>query len=396
MKIDTRIQRTGHALIVGAGIAGLTAAWWLKRAGWQVTILEKRPNVSANGYLLSLSGPGYSVARKMNILGDLKQLHKAIDENYYFDHNGKEILKFNYLKISKRIDWVTLTRAELAKVIYEKVLQKIQIKFSTTLLSYQEKNDKVIARLSDGSELTADVLIGADGARSALRKQLFHEDEITIENLGYRVAAFNVRSKEDFKNNFMSYSEPSRLAQFFTFSKTHLTALYIWKDEAKGQVTTTEDQVTILSNEFQESHPFAKKWIDDVGSEQSLYFDEMAMVCMNKWSKGRVVLLGDAAHCLTLLSGQGAGIAMTSAYLLSRSLIENDVMRALDVHESLMRPSVTRLQERSRKMALWFIPKTKIGFDLRNIIMKRVPEKLLLWYFFKSVKSDILAAKVDL
>jgi len=384
-----------HALIVGAGIAGLTAAWWLKFYGWKVTIIEKTSSISSNGYMLSLSSTGYDVATKMSILPELEKHHKEIGINYYLDKNGKEVLRHDFQEISKVIDWVTLSRADLASVIYDHVIDKIKIKFSTTLACHQETQSGIEAVLSDGSKVTADLLIGADGVRSALRKELFSEDSVCVEKLGYRFAAFEIETQENLSNDFISYTDPGRLTQLHSLSKKCVTALYIWRDETSAYIKSNQARKEILKQAFGDSHVNAQKWIGEVAQEQTIYLDDMAMVSMKKWSKGRVVLLGDAAHCLTLLSGQGAGTAMTSAYLLAKLLVSNEIDDALVKHEALLRPSVERLQERSRNIALWFIPKTRFGFAFRSLIMKCMPKRFLTRYFLKSIESDVLDAKLD-
>ncbi len=113
---------------------------------------------------------------------------------------------------------------------------------------------------------------------------------------------------------------------------------------------------------------------------------------MPAWSKGRVLLLGDSAHCLTLISGQGAGMAMTSACLLGEELASGDIDAALVRHEKKLRPAIERLQTRSRKMANWFIPATPFAFHTRNTIMRLMPRRLLGRYFLRAVRSEILAA----
>ncbi len=106
------------------------------------------------------------------------------------------------------------------------------------------------------------------------------------------------------------------------------------------------------------------------------------MVELPKWSQGRVLLLGDSAHCLTLVSGQGAGMALASAEMLGKALLaEADLDKALVLHEQKLRPIIGRLQARSRKMAAMFIPRSAFAFHLRNFIMRNMPRaRLTLFY----------------
>jgi 2-polyprenyl-6-methoxyphenol hydroxylase-like FAD-dependent oxidoreductase len=114
----------------------------------------------------------------------------------------------------------------------------------------------------------------------------------------------------------------------------------------------------------------------------------MTLVEMPTWSNGLVVSLGDAAHCLTLISGQGAGMSMASAAILSGKTIAEALLQ----HHRRLRPSIEKLQERSRKMGALFIPATSFSFHLRNFMLRHMPSAWLGRYFLNAVRSGILAS----
>jgi 2-polyprenyl-6-methoxyphenol hydroxylase-like FAD-dependent oxidoreductase len=154
----------------------------------------------------------------------------------------------------------------------------------------------------------------------------------------------------------------------------------------------------MLKQAFTGTHPTALRIIDELPEAAPLFFDDMALIEMpggggQGWSKGRLLLLGDSAHCLTLLSGQGAGMAMASACILSEELEKDGIDVALKSHEARLRPAIERLQTRSRKMAPVFIPATPRAFALRNLVLRRAPRRLLNWYFVRGIRSEILAAR---
>jgi 2-polyprenyl-6-methoxyphenol hydroxylase-like FAD-dependent oxidoreductase len=121
--------------------------------------------------------------------------------------------------------------------------------------------------------------------------------------------------------------------------------------------------------------------------------DDLALVELPRWSKGRVLLLDDAAHCLTLISGQGAGMALTSAAILADALSSAPIPQALAEHEARLRPSITRLQDRCQKMAGMFVPRSVVAFELLNLIMCHVPRKWIGRYFINAVNAEILVAQ---
>ena len=117
--------------------------------------------------------------------------------------------------------------------------------------------------------------------------------------------------------------------------------------------------------------------------------DSLTMDNFPAWSKGRFILLGDSAHCLTLISGQGAGMAMTSGEVLAWELAKQPVLQALAAHDRRLRPAITRLQQRSRRMASIFIPESRLAFHTRNFTSRHMPRAWLGKYFANSIRSEI-------
>jgi 2-polyprenyl-6-methoxyphenol hydroxylase-like FAD-dependent oxidoreductase len=383
------------ALIVGAGVAGLSAAWWLARAGWRVTVVERAANLRTNGYMIGLSGPGYGVARTMGLLPDLQRVHRRIEENLYLGRDGKPLLRMRYQDLLKGLEWITLSRAELVAVLHRALPAQVEVRFGVTAERLLDTGDGVIATLTDGTTLTADLLIGADGVHSQVRALHFGAEETFARHLGYRVAAFRAPDTLGLGHDFLSYAEPGRITELYTLADGTLATLYAWRSPDRAPVERGERQAALRAA-FADAHPNALRWIDALAPDEPLYFDDMTLIEMPRWSKGRVLLLGDAAHCLTLLSGQGAGMAMASAAVLAEELRWGEIDPALVRHEARMRPAIQRLQERSRKIAGWFIPATPRAFAIRNAIMRWAPKPMLAWYFTRSVRSEILGAGQDL
>jgi 2-polyprenyl-6-methoxyphenol hydroxylase-like FAD-dependent oxidoreductase len=380
-----------YALIVGAGVAGLAAAWWLAEIGWRVTVVERAPDLRANGYMLGLSGPGHEAVRRMGLLPELQARGRHIAENVYRGRDGRELLRLRYHEFLGGLEWITLIRTDLVAVLHDAARQVADIRFGVTVADFKPDAAGVSATLTDGSTIRADLLIGADGAHSAIRAATFGEEAQFARPLGYRVAAFQAPDTLHLGADFLSYAEPGRLAEVYTLAEDRIATLYIWRTPEHGAVAPAA-RADALRAAFAGTHPDALGWIDAAGTREPIFFDDVELIDMPAWSKGRVLLLGDSAHCLTLISGQGAGMALTSACLLAEELAKGDIEAALQRHEQRMRPAIARLQARSRKMAQWFIPATPFAFRTRNTIMRLMPRFLLGRYFLRAVRSEILAA----
>lgn len=384
-------------VIAGAGVAGLSCAWWLSQQNWKVTVIERADDLRSSGYMLGLTGPGFSAIEKMGLLDKLKCYQPHVQSNKYHNAQGDLLFTLNIQKIWGELKMLMLPRTDLVKELYQKVVDEtdVEVRFAAELSDTWQTADKVTVELQSGERISADLLIGADGVRSKTRQKLFDNEVQCRESLGYKVAAFAIDEKLQHETNFQSYVEPNRAVEFYPLPGERTAGLYLWKDAHTKRVDKREDAIAQLSAQFADSHPNVKRGIESVGTDEPLLFDDLTMITLPNWSCGRALLLGDAAHCLTLLSGQGAGMAMTSAYMLSQSLARFDIEQALLDHERQMRPVIDRLQHRSRKLAPWFIPSSQLNFRLRNLIIKCLPNRIIGWFFLRAVKSDIIAAQME-
>lgn len=387
-------------VIIGAGVAGLSCAWWLSESGWHVVVIEKAADLRASGYMLGLTGPGYSAVEKMGLLDALQQhqYRYQVENNEYFNTKGKKIFSLNIKKIWGDIKLLMLSRTDLVNELYVKTSQQknLDIRFNCRVTHMEHHADSTKVYLADGTFISADLVIGADGVNSQIRKDVFPlEDKNSREYLGYKVAAFTTEEVSGEIKSFKSFAEPNRVVELYPVGKDSSAGLYLWRDAHNSVLICPQAMRAELTNQFSNSHPLIQKKIASLDKDAPLFFDNLVMINLPNWSKGRVVLIGDSAHCLTLLSGQGAGIAMVSAYLLAQSIERYGVDQGLVDHEARLRPVIARLQERSRKLATWFIPTSTWSFNLRNMIVRYMPNALIGWFFLRAVRSDILAASLD-
>jgi len=384
------VSRKPIAVIAGAGVAGLTAAICLNRIGWKTIVVERAPDLRGGGYVMGLSGPGYDAAEQLGILDDLKAVARDIDENIYKDRRGRTVLKLRYRDFLGDIPYLVLRRSDLTTVLAALAKPFLDIRFSTSVSDAETNDETAIVTLSSGERIEADLLIGADGFRSTIRRRFFGTDDEFLKPLGYRFGAYDLTDTLNLGTRFLSYSMPGQLAEYYTLSEGRLAALQVWKTSETGQVLADE-RWSVLKEIGSRSHPDVVGMIEEAKREGVPILDDMSMVDMPAWSKGRILLLGDAAHCLTLVSGQGAGLAMASALILADELASNDIATALQNHDRRLRPSVDSLQKRSRRLATWFIPESHLAYRFRNAMLRYMPRRWLAGYFKNAIKSELVA-----
>lgn len=184
------------------------------------------------------------------------------------------------------------------------------------------------------------------------------------------------------------------MTEIYALGADKLATLYVWKDNNTNYVAKENVKQTLI-NAFKGLHPNQIKASADKPVEGELYFDSMQMVKMPKCYSGRCLLLGDSAHWLSLASGQGASIAMTSASILSVALMAcNNIDEALVLHDARLRPIVDSIQSRTNKIIKGYVPSSPFTFWLRNIIFKYTPDRWIGRYLVKSIKKEADRARI--
>lgn len=379
-----------HAVIIGGGVAGLAAAWWLDKAGWQSTIIERAKSLRNKGYMVSLTGLGYETVKKMDLYDRLKAISYTIDENIYKNSKGKELIRLHYRDFVNDLPYLAVRRSDLVTVLADALPVGAKLCLDTYVLTLEKSADGYRIDLNNHDILHCNMVLGCDGLRSSLRQQYFDRDGKSLQPLGYCFAVYDINHVKDFDYDFLSYVEPRHFAEYYSLHDGKLAALHIWRDE-RSNPHITADGYQLLKEIVRESNRQVRELLSIAQKEASpILVDSLTMVDLPEWYNGKMLLLGDAAHCLTLISGQGAGMALASSEMLGNALAKyQNIEQAFTVHDRQLRPIIRRLQERTRKMAPMFVPATAFTFHLRNIVLKFMPKSWLYHYFTNAVKSEI-------
>ena len=383
--------------INGAGIAGPTLAHWLHRSGHEPVLIEKAPEFRTGGYAIDFWGLGYTIAERMGVLPAVLAAGYRFEELRLVDGEGRRVGGFGTEVFRKATGdrFTSLLRGDLAGIIYGSVEGKIETIFGDSIATIDAGDDGVRVGLASGASRDVDLVVGADGLHSAVRAIAFGPEENFERELGYRVAAFEApgyRPRDELV--YVAHSTPGRQVARFALRGDRTVFLFIFVDEAMEGAPDPHDlagRKATLHRIFDGGGWECDAILAAMDGVDDVYFDRVSQIRMDAWSKGRVALIGDAAACVSLLAGEGTGLAMTEAYVLAGELHDagGDFGTAFARHEERLRSFIVRKQDSARKFASSFAPKTEIGIAIRNLATRAMAIPALADLFVgRSIRDD--------
>lgn len=361
---------TRSAVVVGAGIAGLATALRLARLGWQVTVLERAPGLRGGAFVVGFSGIGYDAAERLGLIEPMRELASPWSLVQHVDGTGRVLatmsVEAQQQMVGERI--LSILRGDLERVLYDALPDSVDLRFGAELTELDNGPDGVRAVLRDGSRVEADLLIGADGLHSTVRRMVFGPEKGLVHDLDAAVASFELAdppTRLADRTTFLTLlgrgagvypQRGDRLAVFFTFATDRLAA-----DLASGPVESLRRVYGDLGWVWPEV-------LDRAAGAESVFFDSISQVRMERWSRDRVVLVGDAAWSVSLLAGYGSSLAVGGGELLGTMLEEHpDVSTALQGWERRLRTTVLDKQRLGRRSRELFIPSNRLSLAARSI-----------------------------
>ncbi len=369
--------------INGAGIAGLTLAHWLYRNGHEPTLIEKAPSFRSGGYVVDFWGVGYSIAERMGILPDVLNAGYSFKELRLLDENGRKVGGFSTDVFRRMTDgrFTSLPRGDLGTTICRTIENRVECLFENSISGIEESGSGVRATLERGGPRDFDLVIGADGLHSRVRRLVFGPEDRFEKQLGYRVASFQVDGyapRDELV--YVARSAPGRQFARIALRDDRTVFLFVFRAElmAEPEPSNPRETRALLRGIYKNMGWESAQILKAMEEVEEIYFDRVSQIRMDTWSRGRVMLIGDAASAVSLLAGEGTGIAMAEAYVLAGELerAKNDHRTAFRNHEKRLRPFVDRKQKAAEAFASSFVPKTAFGIWMRNQVTKlmRLPK----------------------
>jgi 2-polyprenyl-6-methoxyphenol hydroxylase-like FAD-dependent oxidoreductase len=367
------VERT--VLISGAGIAGPTLAFWLKAAGFEPTLIEQSTGLRAGGYVIDFWGLGYAIAERMGLLGEINRVGYHVREMRIVDDAGQRLAGFGTRVFDELTSgrYVTLQRSDLSSLLFNKIAGRVESIFGDEIAALEERQNGIRVELKRGGERWFELMIGADGLHSHVRKLVFGAQPTFERQLGYVVAAFEARQyRPRDEDIYLIYGQPGRMVGRFTLRDDRALFLLVFAEPNASLPTALEAQKRMLRDIYGHGGWECQRILAELDRTDQVYFDNVSQIRMPSWSRGRVALVGDAAFCVSLLAGQGSALAMISAYVLAGELASahGRYQEAFARYDTLLRKYIDRKQQAAERFAGAFAPKTGVGMLFRNLVIR--------------------------
>ena len=364
-------------LISGIGIAGPTLAYWLLESGFEPTLVERAPRLRTGGYIIDFWGLGYDIALLMGLQPALAREGYQVGELRFVDDRGNRVGGFG-VDVFRQLTggrYLSIARSALARLIYGRIDGRCETIFGDSITGIRQSADAVQVEFERAPSRRFDLVIGADGLHSTVRALVFGNQSLFEKYLGYAVAAFEVEGyRPRDEGVYVSYSVPGKQVGRFALrgDRTLFLLVFAAREPPQLEPHDTQGHKTLLLREFGDAGWECPQILAALDRCPELYFDRVSQIHMQRWSQGRVALVGDAAFAPSLLAGQGSALAMTAAYVLAGEIARagGRANEAFDRYQQVLDAFIRDKLTAAEQFAGSFAPKTELGIFLRNQVTK--------------------------
>lgn len=380
-------NKNKRILISGGGIGGITLAYFLQNQGFTPVIVESAPEFKHIGYLLGINKQiGQKVAEKMGVLQKLKAQEALLTNNIFSDDRGRLIMRVDVTpELHNDNSGILLNRADLHFTLYDLVKNDVEFRFGKEISAITQDEGGVDVIFSDESKDRFDLVIGADGVNSKTRRLVFGEGFEKYLDVAYFAFIVPNRTGEIVagEHDLVMTRGKDFLLAYHAIGKTEVGG-YVFHKETPYVDLSPKERHSVISRDYGTYDQKFLRILQTLTDSDPVFHGSFTQIVMPEWHKGRVCLIGDAAHCPTPASGTGASLAMAGAYILAKKLSEtDDYKKAFERYDSYVRPYAAKAQKSAQGPSRLITGKVPLPYGLTNAFLRLLPASLLTFLLTK-------------
>lgn len=365
--------------IVGGGISGLALAHALRHSHIHCSLYEKRKGLGdGTGILLSINST--RLLKKQGLLDSVLDKGARLTEMELYSHRGKRLSKISLNPLEEKygVPMIGIHRTSFMDVLFQS-LNHVDIQTQQEVVEFENNAQNTTLRLNDGHTVQADLLVGCDGLRSKMRQQVFQEGIQIYRYGGYKCWRGVCKT---LAVNPHIFSETLGEGKRFGVVPIGKEAVYWYATQNEAIQTSPnldEDHKQILEAIFQNFNPTILELIRETPSPNIVCHSIFQTTLPKIWYKNRVVLLGDSVHGMLPDLGQGAGMAIESAYCLGESLLSSNTLEiALKNYQNSRETRVRKIKNLSEKFSKVGRIENPVFEYIRNGAYSMLPNSIFL------------------
>lgn len=364
--------------ISGAGIAGPALAFWLRGLGLRPTVVEHAPRLRTGGWAVDVRGAALTVAERMR----LAEAFRAASDNLrgldLVDARGRTRAAAGTELTASSPDDLEIRRTALSRIVFDAAQEGVEYVFGDSVTAVDDDGDRVRVSFAASAPRDFDLLVAADGLHSNVRRLVFGPEERYLRFLKAHVSIFDLPNRFGLDHRAVLHSDPGRTIGLYAGDPDGPAQAFLGfrsRAEAASRLRDGASRRRYLRARYAGMGWRTPEILEALEETDDLYFDSIAQVRMDGWSRGRTVLLGDAAHCPSPLSGQGSSLALVGAYVLAGELAaaDGDHRRAFPAYEEAMRDFARRNQAIATNGMPFLVPRDRLQILLRDAAVRVGP-----------------------
>ena len=351
-------------LISGASIAGPVTAYWLRRSGFRVTVVERAPALrKTGGHAVDLFAPAMEIVERMGLIDQVEARSTGTERMVVLREGARRPTTIDLRKLmagfSRR--HVEIMRDDLSEILHDATRDDVEYVFGDHVTAIGDDGE---VRFANGRPRRFDLVIGADGLHSGVRGLVFGPESAYTRWIGGYIAVASIPNYLDLRNEMRGFAGVNRLGGLY--SAQHMTdarAMFLFRTPTELSYDRHDGaaQRRLLREQFGDLGWEIPRLLDETDRASAFYFDSITQLRLEHWTRGRVALVGDAGYCPGPAVGGSTSLAVVGAYTLAGELAAagGDPARAYPAYEAALGEYVRSSRTFAVTMAKRIVPASR-------------------------------------